>query len=114
MDEIKQKRKDRRREELARELERQKEAFFEWLKDHFEKRPARSRSYQALLLAELLAAAEDPANAWRLKDPLGFLGQVMDRAREELDLACRGVLAEAARIYEPTVNPVGLPTDPQV
>lgn len=101
MDELAHQRKLRRRQEVDQALRDQAEDLFAWLKTHFADHPAASRSHQALIMAEVLRAAEDPENAWRLRDPAGFLAQVLETARAGLEEASRGVLDAALSPWDP-------------
>ncbi|MFH1057661.1 MAG: hypothetical protein V1797_03140 [Pseudomonadota bacterium] len=99
------KRRQRTRGEHQARLDAQTRALLAWLKDYFAQNPAPAKSYEALIMAEVLRLAQDPANAWRLKAPSAFLGEVLLEVRGCCEALCRA-LAENLADQEAPVIPV--------
>ncbi len=93
-DELCRRRRQRRRQELERQVEQAKQELAAWLQEYFRRHPAPSRSYQALVLAELYRLAEDPAYLWLTRQPLAFMGEVLATVQQEVQAVTRGI-AEA-------------------
>lgn len=86
------KRRRRRMREVDERLDAQREELLAWLRAHFAAHPAPSKSYEALIMAEMLAMADDPEHLWRIKDPAAFLGLVSETARQGLADTCRRLM----------------------
>lgn len=98
------KRRLRARGEHQARLDAQTRELLAWLKDYFAKKPAPAKSYEALVMAEVLRLAQDEAYAWRLKAPAAFLGEVLLEVRGHADELCR-TLAETLADQEAPVIP---------
>lgn len=85
------KRRRRQGQELAAEADRHKDDLVAWLRGHFAEHPAPSKSYEALVLAEVMRLAEDPAYLWLCKRPLDFLAEVLATVEQEVGQACKGI-----------------------
>lgn len=93
-DELRYRRRQRRRQELDRQVEQAKQDLAAWLQDHFRRHPAPSKSYEALVLAELYRLAEDPDYLWLTRQPLAFVGEVLATIQQEVEAMTRRI-AEA-------------------
>lgn len=86
---LERKRRQRARGEHQARLDGQTRELLAWLKSYFAQNPAPAKSYEALVMAEALRLAQDPAYAWWVKAPRAFLAEVLVDLRGRIDETCR-------------------------
>lgn len=94
------KRRQRARGEHQARLDGQTRELLAWLKGYFAQNPAPAKSYEALVMAEALRLAQDPAYAWRVKAPRAFLAEVLVELRGRTEETCRRLAETLADLEE--------------